>query len=87
MGYIVNVCLSLKNRPPKKQCPTEGFITLSTRATSTTPIDKIKAEIQQRTDIPADEQRLFIELKDDRTLSDYNFSSGADLILHHQKPR
>ena len=46
-------------------------------------IDNVKALIHEDGGAgpPPDRQRLFIELKDGRNLSDYNFQKGGDIFL------
>ncbi|MCL2034934.1 MAG: hypothetical protein FWG94_09415 [Oscillospiraceae bacterium] len=62
--------------------PTGRILTLEVEPTDT--IDSIKAKIQEKEGIPPERQRLFfedIELKGDKTLSDYCINKESTLVL------
>lgn len=46
--------------------------TIAVEAESSDTISAVKEKIQSKEGIPPDKQLLFIELEDERTLSDYN---------------
>ena len=62
--------------------------TIIVELAATDTVKVIKVEISKKTSIPLQEQRLIylgIELKDERTLSEYNLQNNSTVQLHRSK--